>query len=275
LWQGWLAAEVLERVRLHTRPYERTPGHTDRLYGQGIEAIANAVARSNGGSSLWSQAILAALRKAVRALEAVPVDRSQKRPVVGIVGEFYTVLNRWANHDLVQRLESLGAEVALHGLTVSNFYSLFSQHYYPRGCLSNGRPLSALYYFLRSRWMMSWVRQVESFLPEALRPFGNLDATTIIQEAEPFVHYDIDPVLATFTARVRRFAASGISGICNLFVLNCMLGNVTVPVFKNALRTFKNLPILHAVYDAQEQTNMLTRIEAFMHQVRLYEDQHR
>jgi predicted nucleotide-binding protein (sugar kinase/HSP70/actin superfamily) len=270
LWQGWLAAEVLERIRLHTRPYEKTPGQTDKRYSRGIQGIAHAVARSKSGPTLWNRDILAALRKAVKALEGIPVERSQTRPKVGIVGEFYTVLNRWANHDLVQTLENLGAEVLVHGLSVSNFYSLFSEHYYTKGCLDDGRPLSALYYFLRNQWMMSWVRQAESLLPEALQPFGTLSAKVIVQETDPFVHYDIDPVLATYTARVRRFAASGISGICNLFVLNCMLGNVAVPVFKHALDSYENIPLLHAVFDAQEQTNMLTRIEAFMHQVRLY-----
>jgi predicted CoA-substrate-specific enzyme activase len=275
LWQGWLAAEVLERIRLHTRPYEKIPGQTDGLYTLGIQGIADAVGRSNGGAFPWSRAVLAPLRRATRALEGVPVDRSQDRPKVGIVGEFYTVLNRWANHDLVRTLEDLGAEVTLHGLSVSNFYALFSEHYYPRGCFNDGRPLSALYFLLRNQWMMSWVRQAEAFLPESLRPFGTLDAKYIVHESDPFIHYDIDPVLATYTARVRRFAATGISGICNLFVLNCMLGNVAIPVFKNALGSYKNLPVLHAVYDAQEQTNMLTRIEAFMHQVRLYEERHR
>ena len=274
LWQGWLAAEVLDRIRLHTRPYEKKPGQTDVVYASGVQAIANAVARSNGGPTLWSRDILAALRKAAKSLAGIPADRSQDRPKVGIVGEFYTVLNSWANQGLVQTLEDMGAEVLLHGLSVSNFYSLFSEHYYPKGCLRDGRPVSALYYFLRNQWMMSWVSQVENLLPETIRPFGTLNAKIIIQEADPFIHYDIDPVLATFTARVRRFAVSGISGICNLFVLNCMLGNVAIPVFKNALRSYENLPLLHAVFDAQEQTNMLTRIEAFMHQVRLYHERH-
>jgi hypothetical protein len=49
-----------------------------------------------------------------------------------------------------------------------------------------------------------------------------------------------------------------------------MLGNVTVPVLKNALTSYPNLPMMHAVYDAQMETNMLTRIEAFMHQAKLY-----
>ncbi len=273
LWQGWLAAEVLERIRLHVRPYEKDPGQTDRLYTFGIRDIAAAVARPDGKPSIWSRAILAALRRAVESLEAVPIDRSERRPRVGIVGEFYTVLNRWANQGLIQTLEKLGAEVAVHGLTVSNFYTLFSEHYYPKNRLRQGKVRAACYYFFRNQWLMSWVRRVEAYLPKELRPFGTLGAKTILRETRPYIHYDIDPVLATFTTRVRRFAASGVSGICNLFVLNCMLGNVTVPIFKNALQGYPNLPVLHAVYDGQKATNMLTRIEAFVHQAKLYRQQ--
>ncbi|MBW1895871.1 MAG: hypothetical protein JRI47_02325, partial [Deltaproteobacteria bacterium] len=89
-----------------------------------------------------------------------------------------------------------------------------------------------------------------------------------------FIHYDIDPILATFTARVRRFGAEGVSGICNLFVLNCMIGNITVPIFREALKDYKGLPVLSAIYDGQQQTNMLTRVEAFMHQARLYKERY-
>ena len=109
-------------------------------------------------------------------------------------------------------------------------------------------------------------------MPEELQAFGTLDAGTILKEVAPFIHYDIDPILATFTARVRRFSAEGVSGICNLFVLNCMLGNITVPIFREALKDYKGLPVLSAVYDGQQQTNMLTRVEAFMHQARLYKE---
>lgn len=274
LWQGWLAAEVLDRIRLHTRPYETRPGHTDRVYAEGIKKIAQAVTRRDGGSSPGGGTVLAALKTAAGALAKIPVDRSEVRPRVGCVGEFYTVLNRRANQDLVRTLEALGAEVTLHGLTVPNFFSLFSQHYYSKDRLKKGRPVSAAYYWLRNQWMVSWIRRAQGCLPPTLRPFGNLDARTVVRECEPYIHYDIDPVLATFTARVRRFAAMGVSGICNLFVLNCMLGNVSIPVFKHALRAWQGLPVLHAVYDGQQQTNMVTRIEAFMHQVKQYHLKH-
>jgi predicted CoA-substrate-specific enzyme activase len=270
LWQGWLAAEVLERIRLHVRPYERVAGETDRVYARAIGAVAEAVGRPEGAPSLWNRNILEALRLGAGALKAIPVDRTEKRPIVGIVGEFYTVLNRWANHELVRMLEGLGAEVRLHGLTVPNFYAWFSGHYYPQRRLKEGKVGSALYYYARNQWAMSWVRRAEASLPPALRPAGTLSAREILSEVEPVIHHDIDPVLATLTARVRRFAASGVAGICNLYVLNCMLGNVSVPLFKHALKDFTHLPVLHASYDGQEGTNMVTRVEAFMHQVGVY-----
>lgn len=274
LWQGWVASEVLERLLLHVRPYEVNRGQTDRVYEAGIRDIARAVARPDGRE--WGHSpVFAALKQGLKALEGVPVDRSKARPAIGIVGEFYTVLNTWANHDLIRILERLGAEVKIHGLTVVNCYSFFSDHYYVRNRLREKNLISALYYLVRNQWMKSWIRRMEGRLAEDLHPFGILRGPTILKECEPFIHHDIDPILATLTARVRGFAAQGICGICNLFVLNCMLGNVTVPIFKNALRAYKGLPVLVAAYDGQKQTNMLTRIEAFMHQARLYHERFR
>ena len=271
LLQGWMAAEVLERLLLHVRPYEKRPGESDRVFESGIKDIAKAIVQPNGRPSWQNRNVLSALRRAAKALEAVPVDRSKKRPTIGIVGEFYTVLNRWANQDLIRTLEELGAEVRMHGLTVTNCFTLFSQHYHARNRLKESKLNAALYYFLRNQWLMSSVRRTERCMPDELQAFGNLDVRTILDEASPFIYYDIDPILAIFTTRVRQFAASGISGICNLFVLNCMLGNITVSIFKKALRDHENLPLLHAVYDGQKETNMLTRVEAFMHQATLYQ----
>jgi predicted nucleotide-binding protein (sugar kinase/HSP70/actin superfamily) len=272
LWQGWMAAEVLERLRLHVRPYEKEQGESNRVFESGIRDIAEAIIQPNGRPSWQNRKVLSAFRRAAKALQAIPVDRSNERPTIGIVGEFYTVLNRWANQDLIRTLEELGAEVRIHGLTVTNCFTLFSQRYHARNRLKQGKLNGALYYFLRNRWHMSWVRRTERCMPDELQAFGNLDVRTILDEAAPFIYCDIDPILATFTTRVRQFAASRISGICNLFVLNCMLGNVMVSIFKRALQDHKNLPLLHAVYDGQKETNMLTRVEAFMHQAKLYQE---
>ncbi|MBW2646275.1 MAG: hypothetical protein JRE23_08885, partial [Deltaproteobacteria bacterium] len=271
LWKGWIAAEVLERLRFHVRPYERDKGATDQVYAKEIRSIAKVLERPSK-ALMHDHRLLSALQNGVEALYAVPVDRSKRRPIIGIVGEFYSVLNSWANHDLIRTYEALGAEVKIHGLTVSNCFSFFSEHYYAKYRLRKKEYATALYYLIRSRWLMAWVDRIEAHLNGDLKQFGILRSKTILQKVRPFLHYDIDPILATLTARVQNFAEGGVSGINNIFVLNCMLGNTLVPIFKQALKPYKNLPVLNAVYDGQKQTNMKTRIEAFVHQARLYQE---
>lgn len=274
LWKGWLAAELLERLRFHVRPYETNTGETDLVYSKAIQSVAKVLERPS--RALWhDRCLLAALKSGVDALNAVPVDRSTQRPVIGIVGEFYSVLNSWVNHDLIRTFEALGAEVKIHGLTVSNCLTFFSQHYYARQRMQEKEYRAALYCLMRNKWLMSWVDKIEAHVNGALKPFGILRSRTILDKVRPFIHYDIDPILATFTARVQNFAEEGVSGINNIYVLNCMIGNTLVPIFKQALKPYKNLPILHAVYDGQKQTNMKTRIEAFVHQATLYQERNK
>ena len=201
-------------------------------------------------------------------MEKIPVDRSEKRPVVGILGEFYTVLNSWVNRDLIRTLEDLGTEIRFHGLTVTNCFTLFSNSY-SRKKLKEKRYVSSIYYYLRNLWLKRWIGRIEKYLPGDLKMSGMLDAENIRNISNPHIYYDIDPILASFAARVSTYAQTGVDGICNLFVLNCMLGNISVPIFKSVLKNYDNLPLIHLIYDCQEQTNMLTRIEAFIHQVKL------
>jgi predicted nucleotide-binding protein (sugar kinase/HSP70/actin superfamily) len=271
LWKGWLAAEILERIRFHVRPYEKNKGETDRVYAKGVRSIARMLEKPSG-ALMHDHRLLTALKNAVDALDAVPTDRAERRPVIGLIGEFYSVLNSWVNHDLIRTLEALGAEVKIHGLTVSNCFTFFSEHYYGRYRLREREYRAALYYLLRNRFLMSWVEKIEAHVNGDLRPFGILRAKTILRKVRPVLHYDIDPILATLTARAQNFAEEGVNGINNIFVLNCMLGNTLVPIFKRALRRYKNLPVLHTVYDGQKQTNMKTRIEAFVHQAKLYQE---
>ncbi|MFH1076532.1 MAG: acyl-CoA dehydratase activase, partial [Pseudomonadota bacterium] len=119
LWKGWLATELLERLRLHVRPYEINAGEADRIYSNAVTAVCKAV-ELPALSMFYDHKLLDALKQGIKALTSVPVNSSLSRPVIGIVGEFYSVLNSWVNKDLIRTLESLGAEVKIHGLTVPN-----------------------------------------------------------------------------------------------------------------------------------------------------------
>jgi len=51
----------------------------------------------------------------------------------------------------------------------------------------------------------------------------------------------------------------------------CMPGTIVSALLKRYCEENHNIPILNMAYDGQEQTNTLTRLEAFMHQAREFQ----
>ncbi len=55
----------------------------------------------------------------------------------------------------------------------------------------------------------------------------------------------------------------------------CMPGTVVAAVMKRVRRDLDNVPFLNMAYDGLEQTNTVTRLEAFMHQAAQYDRRNR
>ena len=68
------------------------------------------------------------------------------------------------------------------------------------------------------------------------------------------------------------FANGGASGIVNIMPFTCMPGTIVSTLLKRYREENSNIPILNMAYDGQEQTNTLTRLEAFMYQAREFQN---
>jgi hypothetical protein len=53
-----------------------------------------------------------------------------------------------------------------------------------------------------------------------------------------------------------------------------MPGTIVGAVMKRYREDHNNIPFLNMAYDGQEETNTLTRLEAFMHQARQFQRQY-
>jgi predicted nucleotide-binding protein (sugar kinase/HSP70/actin superfamily) len=69
------------------------------------------------------------------------------------------------------------------------------------------------------------------------------------------------------------FVRKGVSGLVNIMPFTCMPGTVVNALFKRFREEHNNIPFLNLAYDGQEQTNTRTRMEAFMYQVRQFQEQ--
>ncbi len=95
------ALDTVERLVQKIRPVEREKGSANKLYNKTVEAIDRAEDYRD----------LKAQKEYLTQLEQL-VDENKKEPlIVGITGEFYVLLEPFANLDLERELGKLGVEV--------------------------------------------------------------------------------------------------------------------------------------------------------------------
>jgi len=263
VWNGWLATDVLTKKLLHLRPYEVNKGETESVYEKAIEDIS---------AGILNGSFRQALDKSVAAMDVIPV-KSETRPIVGIVGEFYSCMNSWANNDIIKEMESLGAEVR-YGPSTTDYLVYFNEAY-PRTHLSRGEYFASLYFYLRRFWFMSRKGKIERMLGQDI--YDKCRVPKVEERAKaasPYVTDDIDPVVTVNMSKAENYALEGCSGIANLIVLNCLYGTLSTAIYKKLQRDRNRIPMLTIIYEGLKPTNEQTRIEAFIHQVKLFHERY-
>ncbi|WP_038077864.1 acyl-CoA dehydratase activase [Treponema primitia] len=106
---GWglVMVEILEDLRRKIRPYEFEKGETDRVFEVSVDKIADALSRGGMLSALR------AYRKAIKAVRAVRYDRSVRKPLVFITGEYLLTYHPGSNFYIEEYLEKNNMEVEL------------------------------------------------------------------------------------------------------------------------------------------------------------------
>jgi predicted nucleotide-binding protein (sugar kinase/HSP70/actin superfamily) len=262
VWKGWLATDILIFKLLHIRPYEINEGETERVYEWAIKQICSGLVAGN---------FYEIFTRTIEVMDRIPV-RKEKRPIIGIVGEFYTCMNSWSNNDIIKEFEAQGAEVRF-GPTTTDYMVYFDQ-VYPDINLSKGKYMTALYYYLRRFWDKHWQKRIEGMLGEELVDCKIPSVEQRIEMASPYVSPAIDPVVTVNISKAEGYAAQGCSGIANLIVLNCVFGTLATAIYKKVQRENNHIPLLTMIYDGLKQTNAKTRIEAFVHQVKSYHERY-
>ncbi len=275
IWKGWLSAGVLENYLLSRRPYELVTGSTDMAYETALKGVAEAIGEFSPVDYIYDARLMNALKKGIGLIRAVPCDLTVKRPKVGVFGEFFSVLNLWANQDLFKKLESMGMEVKTSGLFIlANFMSFFSERYHEAELKKKRGFAGYCFGKLKKNWLMSWAKRIESELDSDTEEIRILPTEKMIKDISPYINPDLDPVSTTYLARAMDLASRGIAGINYLIVLNCMLSNMTIPIIKKILSGYNDLPFLATAYDGFKETNTITRLEAFVHQAKLFNERY-
>jgi predicted nucleotide-binding protein (sugar kinase/HSP70/actin superfamily) len=258
-WQGIVAIDVLQKALWEHRPYEKDRGASDVIYRDALSRVIAAVERR--------QDPLPVLQDACRGFTSLAMTE-RDRPVIGVVGEIYIRANRFGNEDVVAKIERLGGEawVAPMGEWLL---------YLNETAKVSARMGRAWRDFLRAH-LAHWfqVRDEHRLLSGfngSLRSLHEPPIGRTLRRARPYVHHSFEGEVVLSVGKAIDYVERGVSGIVNVMPFSCMPGTITSGLLKRVKEDFGNIPVLSLAYEGQQDTQTITRLEAFMHQARAYQ----
>jgi predicted CoA-substrate-specific enzyme activase len=260
-WQGIVAVDLLTKKLLETRPYERDKGRTDEVYQAALHTVCEAI--RSGGEGLPE-----ALRKGLEPFGRIEMHGAGTRPLIGIVGEIFVRLNAFSNENVIRKIEQFGGEAWLAPLTEWILYV---------NTISKGRSLrkrsfsNLLKVLLTDHYQKKDEHSLEKIFRGHLKHHGEPKTKALFKMAQPFIDPSFEGEAILSIGKTIDFVDRGASGIVNIMPFTCMPGTIVSTLLKRYREENQNIPILNMAYDGQEQTNTMTRLEAFMHQAREFQ----
>jgi predicted CoA-substrate-specific enzyme activase len=260
-WQGVVAIDLLEKELRALRPYETLPGETDRVYAHALEDVLGTIERR--------ESVTRSVIRAREAFDGVSTNGAGRKPIVGAVGEIYTRANRFANENVVRKIESLGGEVWMPSIGEWLLYINF---------IAMDRSLKHRRFktFVSSLWTDRVQKREEHRLSAAFmggkRHEKDPEIIEILRKARPYLHHAFRGEAVLSVGKAVKFIEMGVDGIVNIMPFTCMPGTITNALLKRCREEHDNIPFLNMAYDGQAQTNTMTRLEAFMYQVKRFHE---
>lgn len=263
-WQGIVAVDFLQKTLWRTRPYEKETGSADAAYEESLEEIKQGMA--NKGTSGLIKA-LEGIGEKFNSIETGPRDR----PLIGIVGEIYVRANELCNCNLVSLIEDLGGEARV-GPMAEWFY------YTNRKKKQDGFRDREFLKFLKG-WAKDLVQhhgenkvkgKFSDFLDK--QDLSEPSVGQLADNSHPYIPEDYrgEPVLEI--GKAIDYAKKGADGVITVTPFSCMPGAMIISVSNLVKKDHQNIPWLNLTFDAQQSTNIRTRLEPFIFQARKYRE---
>jgi predicted nucleotide-binding protein (sugar kinase/HSP70/actin superfamily) len=259
-WKGMVATDLLIKLLHQTRPYEKNKGESDRVYRLCLEQLCKTIASKGDIEETlsWAKGMFAKIEK----------DRKERKPIIGIVGEIYIRSNRFSNNDVVRKVEALGGEVWLAGMAEWICYTTYMYKRQSR--------LERKYKDYAKGWLTDWVQKrkehrLEKRLDGAILGCYEPDVADVLNLASPYLHESFGGEAILSIGKAIDYMNEGLSGIINTMPFTCMPGTIVTAISKKLREDFGNFPWLNLAYEGQEDSNEITRLEAFMHQAKEFQ----
>jgi predicted CoA-substrate-specific enzyme activase len=263
-WSGIVFVDTMQKLVRELRPYEVVPGQTDRVYAECLDLLCRHIERGGEPAEV--------AREVRRRFDAVAVDRSEPKPLIGVVGEVFVRSNAFTNNFIVRKIEQLGGEVCLPPFEEWVNYIAWSRK--EDGWMKRNLKRVFTEFLVEVVQRRERQRVLAPFAGSIRHFFCEAPSRDVIALGRRYIHETIrgEPILSM--GRSVEYATHGFDGVVNLHPFNCMPGTIVNGLLTKFQADF-DMPVLKVAYDGLEQSTEMIRLEAFMHQCRQKSQQRR
>ena len=254
-----LYGDLIMRLLYRVRPYEKIKGSANLLAEYWIEKCSKDVTRGDRVEYIRN------VYQMVKDFDELEIDENLTKPKVGIVGEILVKYHPMANNNLVDLLESEGAEVVVPDLTdfllYSSYNTTYKYKYLSKGLLPKIGSDVAIKYVEHFR------KHVRKALRRSKRFYPPLTVEELAKEAERLVsignQYGEGWLL---TAEMLELIQTGANNIVCTQPFGCLPNHITG---KGVIKAIRNLypqaNIVAIDYDpGASEVNQLNRIKLML-----------
>ncbi|MCX5635494.1 MAG: CoA activase, partial [Planctomycetota bacterium] len=260
VWISSVGVDLLFKVLLKLRPFAADRAHAQQLYDKSLKRWVQAIEERNSLPRL--KELMESIAEDFASLE---LDKRVQKPRIGIVGEIYVRNHPFANRNVIARLEELGAACELASVAEWIYYTNFTRRH------NAARQGNLRDWF--TNLLQDYVQhRLEKQLAEPLeKKFGKLAEQRVehtVRLARPYIHHSFEGEAVLSVGKIIEYHHQGIGGVVNAMPFTCMPSIIVSTQTMRLSADCGNMPILNLSFDGQEDSTFITRLEAFVEQVR-------
>lgn len=274
-WNAILTSDLLFKIMLRTRPYEREKGKSEEMFEHWLKKLEKILPHQPKNMAyghildLGDYEVL--LRQAQFDFLRIPIKQCHK-PLIGVVGEFYVRIHDEANQDILRKLEDLGAETWLapgsEFFSYANYISLIlAGDRLKNGVVTMKDIGEWAKRFVNAKLMQRAEHRLFQACLPYLRGYDDIGSKKVVQLGSLYVHPDFGGEAICSMGKAEDFARRGLNGIVAVAPFNCMPGNAVAAMSQQLRQEQDNLPFLNLSYDGYTETRREAMLAEFMAQV--------
>ena len=258
-WKGMVAVDLLQKLLWQTRPYEKNKGETDKIYWHWLKKLEGFLAQRKDVTEI--------LLKAKEDFKKIEKEEKEKKPLIGVVGEIYIRSNRFANNNLVKKIEDLGGEAKVAPMTEWFFYTTYK---YKEDSLIEKRYLDFLKGYLKDKIQKKDEHKLTQLLENEFEDLYDFLVEEIISLSSLYLDRTFGTEAILSVGKSIEYIKKNYCGIINTMPFTCMPGTIVSALSNKIREDYHNIPWLNMAYEGLEDTSEIVRLEAFMYQAKQY-----